>query len=672
MSETEFQDYYTFRYRRLFESDLYCSSMLLPIHGMMPYVRLCIVVFGLCLLPNLFGGRPIQMKLLVLGATGDEPSLTAIQSALNHLGVPYDAVLLAKGQVLPPLDDGATGNYQGIILATGNLGVCDPACHSAMSTQDWARLDRYGADYSVRTASYYTFPEARFGLRFTDSLFVPLASPAAVTFAPAAAGVFPYLRQDHALMIGGAFAYLAEAAPGPGEVTIPLLRIGDAIAGALHTKPDGREYLALGMDQGPNLRHSQLLNYGVIAWVTRGVFLGSRKMYLSPQIDDLFLANNLFTSSGGSCTPTQFTTNPAQPPAPDCPKLRIGGTDLEDIRAWQAAWNAQPQTSSVRLTMAFNGFGAKPDGADDLTAEAQRSLSDFNWVSHTYSHKNLDCYAVASDGSCRPASADESLQEVRQNFDLAGRLGIPADAQSMITPAVSGLTNPDFLRAAESQGIRYLITDTSRPEGNPSFPNTGIRSGQFVLVPRRATNLFFDAVAPEDGAIGSETDAYDFFFGPNGVVRVGGVPDGAPFFATRQSWEQILDSESNSLLLFLMRYELYPCMFHQSNLSSYQNGQSMLASLLDLTFRKFLDLSNLPIVSLPQSTIGALLEERMNWLASGAKALLTPGESITIASDKATVAPITGVCDANCEQYGGESQSRVPVEAGVPVTIRLR
>ena len=76
-------------------------------------------------------------------------------------------------------------------------------------------------------------------------------------------------------------------------------------------------------------------------------------------------------------------------------------------------------------------------------------------------------------------------------------------------------------------------------------------------------------------------------------------------------------------------------------------------------------------MSLTQSDIGKLLEERMAWLSSGARATLIPGESITITAVNSAVAPITGVCVPGCDEFGGEKQSRVTVAAGESVTIQL-
>jgi hypothetical protein len=134
-----------------------------------------------------------DLKLLVLSADGTDPSFAAIQAILNQLGVPYDAVVLTKtGGALPPLSGTLKGNYQGIILSTGNLATCTTnPCSIALPAAGWNALDVYAASYGVRTLAYYTFPDPRYGISWTG-----VATPTgSATFVPAAGSVFPYLTQ---------------------------------------------------------------------------------------------------------------------------------------------------------------------------------------------------------------------------------------------------------------------------------------------------------------------------------------------------------------------------------------------------------------------------------------------------------------------------------------------
>ena len=78
---------------------------------------------------------------------------------------------------------------------------------------------------------------------------------------------------------------------------------------------------------------------------------------------------------------------------------------------------------------------------------------------------------------------------------------------------------------------------------------------------------------------------------------------------------------------------------------------------------------NLPVTSLTQSALGAALEDRMAYNASGVKATYTPGLGVTLTATRAAKIPVTGACFGTCESYGGQSLSQVSIGAGQSVTI---
>lgn len=454
------------------------------------------------------------------------------------------------------------------------------------------------------------------------------------------------------------------------------MQINGGTAGVLHTKPDGREYLALTMDHNSFLLHSMALNYGVINWVTKGVFIGEKRIYFSPQNDDLFLPNRLFVSYIDACRPTTFVVDQNAPSLAQCPLLRLAGTDLSALRAWQQNWNANPQTRDFRITMTYNTYGStaksgtKPD--DSLVAESLNSFDTFFWLSHTYDHKDLDCFATDAAGKCRPANFDESTFEITENKRIADQLGIPSDDLSLVTPGVSGLLDAAFLSAASAQGIHFLVSDTSHPEWVPAIPNTGMYSTlqpDIFIVPRRATNVFFNAGSGLEGVEGSEPDEYNFFYGPDGVFRVAGTDK--PFFNAPQSYDSIIDHESDNLLTYMLRGEVYPSMFHQSNYWRYDGAHSLFTDLVDRTFQKFMALSNLPIISLPQSAIGKLMEDRLARENSPVQATLDPSNQLSIRSANALSVPVTGICPDTCDIYGGQRIARLQLEAGRAKSVSI-
>jgi hypothetical protein len=630
--------------------------------------------------------KALNLKLLVLSADGSEPSYSAIKFFLDHIGIPYDAVVLNTA-ALPALTDlSGHGNYQGIVLANGQLAYNAGGVYkSALSTDDWSKIDKYQVDTGIRLVSYYTFPEARYGMALFGSAGYSStpAAPSKLTFANAGKSMFPYLAAKD-LDVVYSYYYPATAVAAAGETTTPILTISgpgvsNRTAAVTHVAADGRESLAMTFDSSQYLQHSLALHYGIFNWVTRGVFVGQRRIYLSPQSDDFFLPNDMFANSPAACKPSSFSADPTFDPAVSCPTDRVDKGDLDALVKWQNSWQKKAQFAGFQLTHAFNGFGTTTDGGassnDQLKSEATVYKNEFYWLNHTWDHEHLDCFnPKPNSGICAPANLQQSRDELQLNIALAKKMGIPYEPASMVTPNISGLNNGDFLQAAKEAGIKYMVSDMSRPDWLPEKPNTGVYSKlqpSILYIPRRATNIFYNTKAANVGAVGSLTDEYNYFYGPNGLLRIGG-PGGPPFYTTNQTYAQIIDGESNALLSYMLRGEWYPSMFHQSNLIRYKGSNSLFADVMDATMNKFAKLSNLPVRSLPQTSIGQMMADRMIFNKAGVLAVYTPGVGIALTASGPAKVPLTGVCAAGCSTYGGENQSMVPVTAAGPVTIPLK
>ncbi|MCC6588324.1 MAG: hypothetical protein IT168_16650 [Bryobacterales bacterium] len=622
-----------------------------------------VAVLGLALLGNLLEAEPlyrnpVELRLLVLAASGSEPSLAAIRSTLDLLGTPYDTVVLGKGDSLPNLEDNGVGRYQGIVLATGNLGICDPNCRSALSADGWSAVERYMVDYGVRLLSYYTFPEPRYGIEMISNSPAAESTTDLRVIGPGEE-IFAYLRRPAVLPVRFAYWYGAKMSAAASGETTPILEINGEVAGAVRKTEDGREYLAITIDQSPSLEHSVMLGYGLIRWVTRGVFVGMRRTVLNMQVDDLFLPNELFDQSQQACVPTELVITGILNPNSPCPRQRIAGTDLDALRAWQQGWNDQPQTERLRISLAFNGYGAQNDS---LTEAVQRWADRFYWINHTYDHRNLDCFAADTNG-CRGANSDEGRAEIALNIDKAAVLGIKVDEGTAVTPGISGLNNAGFLSGAAEAGLRYLVADASRSEYQPKVANTALRSAidsRIVLIPRRATGIFYNTSRPEVGVAGSETDEYNHLFGPLGILKVNGLP----FFGADQTYDDIVNSESNVLMGYMLKGEMYPLMFHQGNLYQYREGGSLLTDVADAALRKFTSRMTFPVESWPQSTIGRVLEQRLHMQDAGLKAVWKPGEGVQLTASRDVTVWMTGVCGDPCERYGDDWQTSVAVTVG--------
>jgi len=229
------------------------------------------------------GANAREMKLLVLTADGTEPSYASVQAILNQFGVPYDAVVLSEtnGQ-LPALQGNGKGNYQGIVLATGNLVSCATGtCAVTLPEAGWQQLDQYAMQYGVRTLAYYTFPDPRYGLMWTGDAQVG----GTLSFLPASSDAFPDLTRSSDIPVEFAYVYKATPYAGAGETSTPILSMDGQTVGVLHKKADDREYLALTFDNSQHLTHSMTLGFGLVKWVTGGVFIGERRVRFPRLVD---------------------------------------------------------------------------------------------------------------------------------------------------------------------------------------------------------------------------------------------------------------------------------------------------------------------------------------------------------------------------------------------------
>lgn len=592
-----------------------------------------------CLTPTL------DLKVLVIGTDGNEPDLPAIQQALDYLGTPYTVYLATRtpnGLTPGLLANGCHGYYQGIILTNGALVYYNGSGYvSALSQQEWTTLWAYQAQMNARLVSWYTTPSADYGYQPVTGLMDSSVTPLNATPTSAGQSTFSYLTRSAAIPIQYAFIYLANALTDGTATPILTDSSGHAL-GLIHTTSDGRQTLSLTFDSNPYLIHSIVFSYGLINWVTRGLFLGARQMYMSPQVDDLFIDDSDWTSSTPCGTPVDNTGA----------SYRIDSSDFQNTIAWQNSQRAQPVAQNLTLTMAFNGAGTVPGTytPDTLTPAVKTNQAQFYWVNHTFNHTNLDSVDYAT-----------ATSEITQNNQLATSMGFTRyNRANMVTPDISGLTNPNFLQAAYDNGVRYLVSDTSQPGYNNPSPNAGIYNTlqpQILMIPRIPNNLFYNVSTP-DGWVAEYNCIYHTFWGRD------------------LSYSEILAQESQNLLTYMLKGELDPWMFHQPNLRAYDGSHSLLGDLLSQTLQKYEQYYNLPIVSPTMDQLGLTLAQRMQYNVAGVTASLTglaglTSLTLTMTAQKAAVVPVTGLTTLGGTTYGGQHVSYVHLAAGQSMTFLL-
>ena len=119
---------------------------------------------------------------------------------------------------------------------------------------------------------------------------------------------------------------------------------------SVYTAPHGWENLAITADSNPELTHTLLLGYGVVNWVTKGVFLGERKIYMTAQPDDVLIPDELWDPA--TKTPNDNTPGRSNPSAGGTLALTTQPGCLADGLS-----SGNPKMAAFRLEMPFNGVG---------------------------------------------------------------------------------------------------------------------------------------------------------------------------------------------------------------------------------------------------------------------------------------------------------------------------
>jgi hypothetical protein len=409
------------------------------------------------------------------------------------------------------------------------------------------------------------------------------------------------------------------------------------------------------------------------------------------------------TPSPITCTATDPTTG-----AP-C-EYRMLGADLGNVVNWQNklrsnAWAGAKTinnrttstlntggTDGVRLTLAYNGVGAtlaaadQPCGSlcepawpnDTLTTAVNLDSSEFKWLNHTWDHQLLDPMAYTTTGTCA-SNAIDAKTEVCWNHKVKQVLGLSKyDKEAFVTPEISGLYNRNVLDAFaifSATPALYLVSDTSKPtppELTPGctppspptlvYPLPSANTGKYNCtaltatatrptpryvyeVPRYPVALFYLVTTPTEW-----TNAYNFFYGANHVLPTPSVP---PFVdangqARNQTYAEIVDYVSDTLLGYLLTYDSRPWMFHQANLRAYSGTRFLLGDLLEETLTKYNAMyQNQPIRSPRLKDIGIRMRNRMVYNQMNVKATLTPGQSIRITADTTRAAGLVNHADAS-------------------------
>ncbi len=637
--------------------------------------------------PLFAGSTRVDMKLLIISAEGanadggnGDPMLDAITFFAKEIGIPYD-VLIAREESLTEdrLLNNGDGKYQGIITTDVNLGYDNGngAFVSAFNEAEWNLLWQYAREFNVRQIALSGFPGTSpedYGLRNIPGLESTAESTAQLT--AQGASIFNSLKSTVSIPIKFAFTLQAElcGAACPNITTTPILLNQNTgnVLGAV-TEKDGREILSLTMTHNQFLTHSGLMAYDLINWITKGVFIGERRMYFTIDIDDHYLASAIWNPATNSNFPLE---------GPNTVTYRISATDLYAARDGVENLRSRFNTNTFNYNQVFNADKADPFAT--LSCADNASLSSatlcvkdfFPWVSHTFTHAEMDFL-----------SYQQARAEMELNINFA-EARLPFDRQFLVTGKHSGLgwyriadapagaqcvvdqvqdefcqfgleaSNTAMLQAAEDLGVKYLAANrgwqTHVAECDSCLITHPLNSN-IKLVPRWPTNIFFNTSTPEEN-----TSEFNFLYGP-----------GAPivFFPVAQTWQQILDFEADIALRHILSSSPYPHYVHQANQREYTTGRSLVYDFSEAVLEEYSQYFSLPLISQDWAELTQTLEKRTSFFNAGASGVIDMKDNsiVSISSANGGTVFVTGVTlssAVNTFSYGNKTISELQLAAG--------
>src|SRR4051794_33803541 len=631
-------------------------------------------------------GQRIDLRVLVIGATGTEPTFNAWKAELTREGVPFDAkVADAEG----PFSDATFADYgsdhakyEAVILANGDLvhQVTNPdgsvSFPSALADSEWLALAKFEQTFGIRQISDATFPSPVHGLNGPTNTGEQGGNTGTLTAAGLA--TFPYLKgpvpiDNPSPTATDAFGYQATPAAQVAPASFDTLLAGPNGSSYLgiYTHPDGREEMVMTVDSNENQLHAEILRHGMLSWVTRGVYLGYQRNYFEMQVDDVFLPDARWDTTlkrslvdGPTAAPDETQCDPGTgqdqfiagggvvitpPPAPaaaglpPCRPIRMTAADVTRLLTWQT-------TRGIKLDMVFNGAGSdefKEDTglANDPLADAFVANKDaFRWINHTFTHLNLDLLSAA-----------DLSAEIGNNIAWGIAHGLPMDPHELVTGEHSGLHNPNMAGTLNALGVTWVAADNSREPVQYTI-------GGATTVPRYPSNVYYNVETQVE-----QLDEYNFIYLPPAAGGKCVNSSTNTCRGTPATWAEYVDSEASIMFRHLMGNDPRPHFAHQSNLTA----DGVLYTVVDEVLNRYRRYFAPELVQLSHTDIGKTLRQQTVWaqdLAAGRVSAFLQDGQVHVTTTTTMDVPVTGTPQGTL--YGGERPGWFTVTAGQPLVAQ--
>jgi hypothetical protein len=614
----------------------------------------------------------VDSTILILVRQGD--SAYSVISGLQGYGIPYEIAYVPKtGFQLPTLNTStSSGKYGGIISLSELAFEYDGGVWSSgISNDQYNTIYTYQSAFGVRFVRIDAYPQPAFGTSPADAGVGCCGNDVEQLISITNSTGFPTanIKTDATMSTKNMFHYPAKIVDS--TTTWEVAKYGpsgdfttDTTAAVINNFAGRQQMVWFGSWATEWSPTSNFLQHSYIHWMTRGLFLGARKTYLSTQVDDVHLSTTMYS-------PADKT-------------FRLRTTDLDAHVAWMKDINSRlPAGSNYFVELGHNGNGdiiqataadntiCDPDTAifydypPDTPQEFQKPLGsgvdnwpvdppNYSWslacakrddfatwfmtaanrdafahVSHTFTHlpQNNLTYSDAN-------------KEIVFNQAWLRQVGIANgnkfSPKGLIPPAITGLHNGDALRAWITNGIVNAVGDNSRPvllsPYSEHWPLVSTVSGNgyagLNIIPRWPTTIYWNCDLPactlkewQDTASG------------------------------KGQFADLLTFERNSASRYLLglRHDSY--MFHQANLRQSdvdtitvgsQTGQlSLIMAWTETIVQEMTRLTNWPIISQKHDDLAQVFIDRM------ARDNCNPKLSYTYSTDGSTITAVTVTTTGN-------------------------
>jgi len=292
----------------------------------------------------------VNSTILILAPTSDVEAPTSATSGFDAYGIPYQLLQIpSAGAPLPTLNSSTTaGNYGGILILSDVSYDYNGNYQSAITTAQYNTLYAYQLAFGVRMVRLDAYPDDTSGTQAvaaSDGSEGCCSDGVEQLFSFTNATGFPTakLKTGATVSTQSLWHYPAKITDSKTTWQIAQFAAGGNYASkstaAVINNFAGRQQMVFFINWATDWSlASNFIQHAYIHWLTRGLFVGARKVYLGTQIDDVHLTTALYSPSGAT--------------------YRITPSDLAPYASWQASVNSRlPPGSNYIVELGHNGNG---------------------------------------------------------------------------------------------------------------------------------------------------------------------------------------------------------------------------------------------------------------------------------------------------------------------------